>query len=310
MFVMALLILMPKRDTSALVEAFDRLDPALDVRVWPRCGNAEDIVAAVTWNHPAGELARFPNLRLASSYGAGVDHLLADPGLPKDVVLARFVDDHLVADIAEYVLTAVLAWRRGWVAHRDAQHGSRWRPLPYPGSTSVLVLGLGHLGGPTARRLAAAGFATAGWSQSVRSLPGVHCVHGTDGLFGVLPEADVVVCMLPLTAATVGILDRRLFAAMKPGAYLVNVGRGGHLAEADLLAALDEGRLAGACLDVFREEPLPPDHPFWRERRITVTPHVASLTDPVSVARQVVADLRAVSCGGAVRHPVDRDRGY
>ena len=307
---MTLLIMMPQRDTSALVEAVDRLDPALEVRVWPQCGKIDDIVAAVTWNHPPGELARFPNLRLVSSYGAGVDHLLADPGLPEGIVLARFVDAHLVDDMAEYVLTAVLAWRRGWAALRDAQREARWLPLPYPRSTSVLVLGLGKLGEAAARRLAAAGFATAGWSRTPRSLAGIRCVHGSAGLLEVLPDAEVVVCMLPLTPATEGILDRRFFAAMRRGSYLVNVGRGRHLVETDLLAALERDRPAGACLDVFAEEPLPPEHPFWRDGRITVTPHVASLTDPASVAEQLVADLRSVASGGEVRHPVDRVRGY
>jgi glyoxylate/hydroxypyruvate reductase A len=278
--------------------------------VWPECGRSEDIVAAVTWSHPPGELTRFRNLGLVSSYGAGVDHLLADPGLPRDVALARFVDPRLVDDMAEYVLTAVLAWRRGWAALRDAQREGRWAPRSYPRATSVLVLGLGQLGAASARRLAAAGYATAGWSRTPRSLPGVRCVHGNDGLLDVLPAADVVVCMLPLTAATEGILDRRFFSAMKSGSYLVNVGRGRHLVEADLLAALGDGRPAGACLDVFVEEPLPPEHAFWRDPRITVTPHVASLTDPASVAEQLVADLRSVARGGDVRHPVDRVRGY
>ncbi len=307
---MALLILMPNRDASALAGALDLLDPTLDVRVWPQCGNTDDIVAAVTWNHPFGELARFGNLRLVSSYGAGVDHLLSDPGLPRDVALARFVDRRLVDDMAEYVLTAVLAWRRGWAEHRDAQLEGRWAPRSYPRSTSVLVLGLGQLGAASARRLAAAGFATAAWSRTPHSLPGVRCVQGSGGLLDVLPEADVVVCMLPLTAATEGILDRGFFAGMQRGSYLINVGRGRHLVEADLLAALDQGRPAGACLDVFADEPLPLEHPFWRDRRITVTPHVASLTDPASVAEQLVADLRAMDGGGEIRHPVDRERGY
>jgi len=307
---MALLVVMPQRDPSALVDALSALDPGLEVRVWPRCGDPTEIVAAVTWNHPPGELARFPNLRLVSSYGAGVDHLLADPTLPTDVVLARFVDDRLADDMAEYVLTAVLAWRRGWAAHRDAQRAARWEPRPYPRSTAVLVLGLGRLGGAAARRLAAAGFPTTGWSRTPRDVPGIPSVHGPEGLREALPQADVVVCMLPLTPATEGILDCRLFAAVRPGAYLIHVGRGRHLVEDDLLAALDEGRLAGACLDVFAEEPLPVGHPFWSDPRITVTPHVAALTDPASIAEQLVADLQAVARGEPVRHPVDRARGY
>lgn len=307
---MSLLVMMPTRDPGPVLGALSRLAPELAVAVWPEVPDPGGVEVALCWQHPHGALAGFPRLEVAMSFGAGVEHLLADPGLPAGVTVSRFVDERLVADMAEYVLAAVLAWRRGWALHRDAQHERAWRPRAYPRSNSVLVLGLGRLGAAAALRLAANGLDVVGWSRTPHALPGVRCVHGAEGLDAALPGADVVVCMLPLTAATAGILDRDLLGRMRPGGYLVNVGRGAHLVEKDLLAALGSEMLAGACLDVFAEEPLPREHPFWGEPRITVTPHVASLTDPEAVARQAVATVASVRAGQLPPNPVDRERGY
>jgi len=307
---MALLVLMPDLDATDLVAALRSAQPDLDLRVWPECGDVADVEFVVSWNHPAGELRRFPNLRAVSSFGAGVDHFLDDPGYPAGVVTVRVVDGDLERDMAEYVLCAVLAHRRHWNWYHDSQEAAQWKPRSYSRAATVLILGLGRLGAATARLLAAVGVKVIGWSRTAKELPGVRCIAGRAELYGVLTTADVVVCMLPLTPDTKGILDADLFARCRRGAYLVSVGRGRHLVESDLFEALADGRLSGACLDVFATEPLPADHPFWGHSTITITPHVASLTNPVSVAKQIADNYRRMRCGEELRNRVDLGRGY
>ncbi len=172
------------------------------------------------------------------------------------------------------------------------------------------MLGLGVLGSDAALKLKVLGFDLAGWSRTERKLPGVACFHGADGLAALLERTDILVCLLPLTPATEGILDAALFARLPQGAALVNCARGRHLVEADLLAALDSGRLAAAVLDVFREEPLPPEHPFWRHERILLTPHVAAATYPPTAARAVAEGLRRFADGRPLLNRVDRSERY
>jgi glyoxylate/hydroxypyruvate reductase A len=307
---MALLILMPERDPAELVAGLAQLDADLEVRVWPDVDRPEAVEAVVAWNHPPGVLKQLPNLQLVISYGAGVDHMLQDPSLPEGVSLARIVDPQLVTDMVEYVVGAVIAWRRGWARYAELQVRAVWDPQPYSRASSVLVLGMGQLGSAVARALTSLGHKVCGWSRSPADVDGVTSVSGNDGLVAALPEADIVICLLPLTPATDQLLDHRLLARMRPGSLLLNLGRGRHIVEPDLLAGLDRGRPGAAWLDVFADEPLPSDHLFWRHPMVTMTPHVASLTDPVSAARLIMAELHRLRRGQPPLHPVDRRRGY
>lgn len=307
---MSLLLVMPGRDTEPVRDALRRASPGLDVRVWPDVGDPARVLMAVTWNHPPGCFDALPALRVISSYGAGVDHLLRDPRLPAGVPVVRVVDPNLVQDMVEYAVGAVCAWRRGFEVYRQRQQRAEWVPVPYDRDRSALVLGLGELGGAVARALAGIGFDVSGWSRTPKAIRDVRCQVGRDALEAALPAAAAVVCLLPLTPATEGILDRRLLARFRPGSLLLNLARGAHVVESDLLEALDRGRPAAAWMDVFADEPLPPEHPFWRHPAVTVTPHVASLTDPDSVAVQLVATYRRAESGGPFRHVVDPARGY
>jgi len=307
---MAVLLLMPSRDTSDLAAALARLEPGLDVRVWPKVGDAAAIEVAVCWSHPPGSLLDLPRLRAILSYGAGVDHLLGDPRLPEGVPIARFVDPGLARDMAEYVLTAVLAHRRGIPRYLEQQRTRTWDPHPYRPAGTALVLGLGRMGLAAARLLAAVGLEVRGWSRTPHEHEGLTCFTSEDGLAQGLAGADHVICLLPLTPATEGMLGRSLLARMAPGSQLVNAGRGRHLDEQALLEALDAGRPAAAWLDVFADEPLPGDHPFWTHPAITITPHVASLTDPAAVAAQVVECLHRVRSGELPGNLVDPVQGY
>jgi glyoxylate/hydroxypyruvate reductase A len=258
------------------------------------------VTAAVVANPAPGRLARLPDLRLIQSLWAGVDKLLADATLPAQVPIARMVDPAMNAAMAETALWAVLALHRGFFAYQAQQRQGLWRPLPQrrADEVPVLVLGRGQMGGTAAARIAAMGYPVQTWGRS-------------DGaLVPRLAGAQVVVNLLPLTPETRGLIDARFLAALPSGAALVNLARGAHMVDADLLAALDSGHLAHAVLDVFHTEPLPAGHPFWQHPCVTVLPHAAAATDERSAAAVVAANLRALMAGAPIAHLVDRSRGY
>jgi glyoxylate/hydroxypyruvate reductase A len=275
---------------------------------------AESVQVAVVANPPPGSLAGLPNLRLIQSLWAGVDRLLRDPTLPPGVPIARMVDPAMTAAMAETALWATLALHRGFFANARAQRARVWRQQAQrrADELQVLVLGLGQMGMAAARRIAQQGYRVRGWSLRPRppSPDAIGCANGMDALAALLPRSDIVINLLPLTAATTGVLDARFFAAMPSGAGLVNLARGAHVIDADLIAALDSGQLQHAVLDVFHNEPLPTDHPFWAHPRVSVLPHVAAQTDPDSAAQVVAANVRALFEGLPIAHRVQRERGY
>lgn len=307
---MSIALVLPHRDPADLASALRRELPDTPVEVWPRISDPDAVRMAVAWHQPEGVLPGFVNLELISSFGAGVDGLLFDRSLPRDVPLARIVYPGLVDQMGEYVAAVVLAARRRLWEYHDAQRAREWQPLDVTAGSAVGILGLGALGRDAAARLHALGFRVLGWSRSPKRLDGVESLTGQQGLRDMAGRSDYLVCLLPLTRDTEGILARDLFDAAKPGCFLVNVGRGAHLVEADLLDALEDGRLRGACLDVFADEPLPRNHPFWRHPSVHVTPHVASITDPVAAAAHVAEDYRRLENGEPPQHPVAADRGY
>ena len=308
---MALLFHSPDEDAQAWRAALLRLMPELEVRISPELGDPAAIDAALVWRAPPGLLASLPNLRAILSLGAGVDAMLADPTLP-DLPLCRLVDPSLTRMMGEFVLTLVLKYHRGLDVFARAQREERWSFAlpPQPGETQVGILGLGELGSHAACLLRDHGFAVRGWSRSRRRIEGVASFAGPDELPDFLAASAILVCLLPLTDGTRGILDARLLAALPRGARLINLGRGAHLVERDLLSALDSGQLTHASLDCFATEPLPPGHPFWRHPLIDVTPHVASFALPESAAAGVVDNLRRLRAGLPLRNLVDRARGY
>lgn len=254
---------------------------------------------AVVANPEPGALARLPNLKFIQSAWAGVDGLLADASLPR-VPLARLIDPSLAADMAQAVAGHVIALHRNTLTYRDQQARREWRQLPQlaMGERRVGLLGHGEMGRACAKALTALGFPVTTWSRS------------SGDLDQLLAQSAIVVNLLPLTADTREILNAGLFARMQPGATIINVGRGGHLREADLIPALESGQLGHAVLDVFAVEPLPADHPFWVHPQITVTPHVAAVTDPANSARLIAANIARFRGGEPVEGLVSRDAGY
>ncbi|WP_374675516.1 2-hydroxyacid dehydrogenase [Ideonella sp.] len=269
---------------------------------------------ALVANPPPGSLQGLPALRLVQSLWAGVDRLLADPTLPDGVPVARMVDPAMTAAMAETALWAVLSLHRGFFRYAAQQSAGCWQPLPQrrADEVHVAVLGLGELGRAVAARLAGQGYRVTGWRRTpVGPLPaGVAACEGEGAWGPLLARSDVLVNLLPLTAATRGLLDARAFAALRPGAALVNLARGAHVVEADLLVALDAGQVGHAVLDVFASEPLAPGHPFWSHPQVTVLPHAAALTDPRTAAGVVAANVHACRAGRPLAHRVERSRGY
>ena len=301
-------------DLSVMAPAFERVSPGIDLRFGTDLGRLEDIDAAVCWYAPKGLLARLPNLRLVQSLAAGVDHLTDDPELPRYIPLCRVVDATMAAGMNAYVAWAVVNRQRYMPDYVADAAQARWQeqPIVTPRRHRVGILGLGHLGLGCARVLASIGYAVRGHSNTPKSaLPeGVTGLHGSDQLAEFLAGCDTLINLLPLTPATRGCLNAALYAQLPRGAHLINVGRGAHLVEADLIPALDSGQLSAATLDAVPTEPLPPTHPFWRHPKILVTPHIATRTDPAVLVEQTLSNLAAVRAGQRPALQVDLDRGY
>jgi glyoxylate/hydroxypyruvate reductase A len=274
--------------------------------------DANAIRGAVVWSPPKGFFDAYPKLEVIAVLGAGADYLFV-PGMRLPAVpIARIVDPLMAERIAGWVLATTLHFHRQLDLYQAQQCDRRWLRHEHPDFADVRVgvMGLGTMGSATARLLARVGYDVAGWSRSAKTVEGIRSFSGEEELIPFLNRSDFLVCLLPLTAETRGILGAATFAALPKGAVILNAGRGAHLIEADLFAALEEGRLRAAALDVFGEEPLPEDHPLWTHPKILVTPHVASLTNPRTGAEQIVAALRTVRAGGVPENMIDPERGY
>ena len=289
-----------------------RLTQELEVRVWPEIGDPAAIDYALVWRPEPGFLASLPNLKLILSLGAGVDHLLGDPRLPLHLPILRLVDPHMTDAMSEYVVLQVLRLHRRDLDYRNQQGAGVWRELDQQnaGQRRVGILGLGELGQDAAKKLKALGFDVAGWSRSEKAVEGVRSYAGAAGLAPLLGRSEIIVCLLPLTAETEGILNTRTLALLPKGAALVNAARGAHLVEEDLLAALASGQISAAVLDVFREEPLPVDHSFWHHPRVVVTPHIAAFTNPATASPIILDNIRRFEEGRPLLNRVDPARGY
>ena len=286
--------------------------PDHEVRFFPEVGDRESVEYALVWQPPPGLLASLPNLKVIFGLGAGIDHLLRDPELPRQVPIVRLVDPYMTDAMSEYVALSVLRLHRQDLDYLVQQRTAAWeeREQKNAAERPVGILGFGTLGQDAGRKLKALGFPVAGWSRSAKAIGGFETFAGTDGLNALLAASEILVCLLPLTSETAGILNTGNFARLPRGAGIVNAGRGGHLVEDDLIPALDSGQLSGAVLDVFRKEPLPPDHPFWRHRRILVTPHIAAETHPPTAAPIISEAIRRFEAGLPVVNMVDLARGY
>jgi len=295
----------------AWAEIFARDVPEVRFACWPDVGAGDDVRYLVAWTLDAGMVAAMPNLEVLFSIGAGVDQLDLSL-LPPHVRVVRMIEPGITTTMAEYVTMAVLALHRDLPWLVEQQRAGQWAhaPVRMAHERRVGIMGLGELGQAAARMLGPIGFALSGWSRSARDVPGVACFHGADGMGGFLAQAEILVCLLPLTPETRGILCRDTFARMPRGAGLVNVARGGHLVQEDLLDALEDGAISAAFLDVCTPEPLPADHALRAHPRVFVTPHLAGVTRVDTAIHSLIANLRDAMAGRPVAGEIDRRRGY
>ena len=310
---MALLYLSKQTDGETWRRLLTAELPGLDFRIPPDTGDPAEIDAALVWLYPLEELARYPNLKLVASLGAGVDHMMAArDAIPAGATLTRIVDPAMTAQMAEWCLMAMLNHLRRWEEYRALGRERRWEALtaPLPHEVTVGIAGLGEMGGHCADVLRAMGYAVRGWSRSPKRREGVACLHGMESLRAFLAPCDVTICLLPLTAETENLFDAERLGWMKRGAFLINAARGRHVVEEDLIAAIDSGHIAGATLDVQREEPMPAGHPFWSHPRIVTFPHVAAFTTPETCAPQIAENYRRMRAGAPLANVVDMERGY
>jgi glyoxylate/hydroxypyruvate reductase len=313
----AILLAVTGTDPQPWERAFRSLAPHRDLRSWPdRVGNTNEVVFGCVWQAPRGLLAEFKRLKVIFSLGAGVDHILSDPAVPQ-VPIVRIADPELTMRMNEYVALHVLMHHRRQRLYDAQQRNRVWHEHDQPaaGAVQVGVMGLGVLGRSAAVLLRRFGFAVAGWSRSLKNIPEVEVFYGDEQLDAFLERTEILVCLLPLTPATRGILRLDLLRKLKrdgaaAGAYLINAGRGGLQVEADVLAALNEGMLAGTSLDVFEHEPLTPESPLWTHPRVTITPHNAAMSNPTALVPNVLRQIERFEAGLPLDHVVDRVMGY
>jgi len=295
-------------DPNEWIPRLRELLPDVDVCPWAEVADLSKVRVAVLWDQPVTGLGACTSLVAVLSLGAGINQLEPET-IPPGVQIARLVDPNLTGAMTEYCLAGVLRFYRNLHVYERIRRWNFSAPIPRE-KFVVGVMGLGVLGSAVAERLKANGFCVRGWSARQKSIAGVDCYAGPEALGSFAQRVHCLICLLPLTKETKGILSARLFSWLERGAAVINVGRGGHLVEPDLLAALESGQLGGAMLDVFSEEPLPADHAFWRDDRILITPHVAAISDARSGAPIVAANIRRALRGEPLLNVVDRSRGY
>ncbi|NGP19190.1 2-hydroxyacid dehydrogenase [Devosia aurantiaca] len=277
----------------------------------PKAGDA-DVPFIVVGRPLPGVIRAVPGLKLVLSLNAGIEHLLASGEVPDELPIVRLVDEGLALGMAEWVLAQALAWHRNLFLYTELQAKGEWSPKAekLANERTVTVLGAGALGRPVAEHFVRFGFNTRVWARSKHDVEGAKTFAGKDQLLDAARGADILVNLLPLTAETADVVDAKLLDVLNDGAFFINGARGGHVVDADLIAALDSGKLSGAALDVFRTEPLPAEDPLWRHPKVRLSPHVAAPTHQHMAVKEMAANIRRFENGEPVRNVVDRNLGY
>ena len=279
------------------------------IHVCPTHEDLSNVEGLLVWKPlDKGVVTKLPKLKWISSLGAGVDHLVSDPQIPSHIPITRIVDPFLARDMTNYVIMGIMMYQRSMLMHLKNQQNSTWNRLTYT-PLKVGVMGLGALGKHLAEHLVNLGFKVFGYSRTPKQISGVTSFTH-EQMDDFLANAEVLVNLLPVTSATTDILDKSLFDRLPNDAYLINVARGNHLKEEDLISSLNSGKLSGALLDVFKEEPLPENNPLWAHSKVTITPHVASVTTPESAIRLLLENIQRLQEGQPLLHVIDRSIGY
>jgi len=285
----------------------------MDIVRWEdRHEHLETLRFALVWQPEPGSLSELPALEVIFSIGAGVDHLKGENIVPEGIPIVRMVQNSLTAGMVEYVSYQILAFHRNMYQYAQDQMASAWKPLTYPlpHERTIGILGLGVLGSAVGRALLQFGFNIIGWSRSEKSIENIRSYYGNAQLEAFLEKTDYLVCLLPNTSETVGILNQKTLSTLPMGAYVINAGRGTAVNDNDLIAAIQSGHIAGAALDVFNLEPLSADHPYWQMENVFITPHIASMTHPEGSAAHVAQNINRYLAGKPLSHLADLKRGY
>ena len=310
---MSLLICLPdSMEPKVLSSALLSLDSRLKIEIGPKkILNPNEVEFAVVWNHNQDcLLSNYPNLKAILSYGHGVDNLLSDKSLPPGIPIVRLTSKDMADLMNEYLLAVVLMFRRQFLEHAKNPKLFEWGVSTRLDGNKIGILGLGFLGRAAANYFLQTGFNVSGWSRTQKKMNGVKCFTGEDGLTQMLKNTDFLINLLPLTTETQYLLNYKILSKLKRGAYFINVGRGKTLVDKDLIRLLKVGHLSGACLDVFELEPLPEKHPFWKNKKILITPHNSSSTPPYSVAPQILANYKRAISGKQLLNLVNLELGY
>ncbi|WDE00442.1 2-hydroxyacid dehydrogenase [Thalassomonas actiniarum] len=308
---MSIALLVTDRNLTVLAQGLKQALPGVNIQCWPDITQPEEVEFAVAWQQPKNCWAKLPALKVISSLGAGCDALLSDPGLPGNVRITRIVDPGLSGQMAEYVLASILMLKCRFTAYFRQQQQASWQVLPKESRRQkVTLLGVGSIGEVVAGRLMNNGFEVSGWRRSQKTHPDYRVYYGQDQLGQALADADYVVSILPNTPATQGLINKAFFEKLKPGCFLINVGRGQAVNDGDLIDALDKQVIAGAVLDVFNQEPLPEDHAFWRHESVLLTPHISAITDQQEVIAQIAGNYKRFQQGQLLDNLVDVAKGY
>ena len=303
-------IVTPGRDTKETIKFLKELDPSFKPEIWPDIENPEEIEIALVWRASDKIMAHFKNLKLICSFGAGVDHLLFNSGISNTVQISRLVDPLLTNNVVKYCLMAVFAYEKSLKDHILNMKEKKWGWKEDKQVSAIGLLGMGVIGSEVAFKLQDLGYKVNGYSQSSKSLNGITHYEGLENLDEFLKNSDIIINMMPLTEQTRFFFSTDIWQKCKPGTYFINLGRGQQVKDQDLLEAIESGLLSGATLDVFSNEPLPADHPFWSCNQITITPHIAGLTLPKSAAIQFLENYKRLQNDESILNLVDRKRGY
>ena len=308
---MSIAIICENRDLSTWVEALNSIDPSIDIQLWPNETDKSQVEFALCWNQPEGSLNEYPNLKCICSMGAGIDHFLRDSSFPINLPVLRIIDPTMSSSMNDYLTTMVMHYYRDIDKYQNHQQQSVWKAFETKAKSSVNIgiMGLGELGGSAAVHFSNMGFNVLGWSRTKKTIKNV-TTYSENELNEFLQQSSILICLLPLTENTKGILNKQLFEQLPKQSCLINVARGEHLNEDDLINAINDEHIRGACLDVFIEEPLPKEHTFWEEKNIIITPHCSSATDTFAVAPQIIENYHRMKQGKTLNNQVDMELGY
>lgn len=309
---MSILLVFENKNVSPWIKALKKELPNTTIEVYPEVNDKNTVDFVICWKPTKNVLTEFPNIKIIQSAGAAIDHITNSQIIPTNTIITRIIDERLSNDMWEFLITIVLSELKNMSLYSIQKTTKNWKQHSYRSisNTNIAILGLGEIGGYVAKKFTEIGFNVKGWSNSKKEIPNVKSYHEKNKFDTFLNNADFLINLLPLTATTKNILNKNTFNKLPKGSFLINVARGEHLVDNDLINALDTSMLSGAFLDVFRTEPLPVEHPFWKHPKIKITPHIASLTNVNTAINQITENYKSFLNKEEIKNSVSLKKGY